>query len=120
MKPDISLELARRLNEQVQTAWADSSMLEAVTSVTADLLRYWFTEPYVDERPCNFHEGQRQSILNIIYLHEVLHVQTVLDVYEQVAPDLLPEADFIASSTRRLISLFRASTCFFFALSSFW
>ena len=93
MKPDISLELARRLNEQVQTAWADSSMLEAVTSVTADLLRYWFTEPYVDERPCNFHEGQRQSILNIIYLHEVLHVQTVLDVYEQVAPDLLPEAD---------------------------
>ena len=93
MKPDISLELARRLNEQVQTAWADGSMLEAVTSVTADLLRYWFTEPYVDERPCNFHEGQRQSILNIIYLHEVLHVQTVLDVYEQVAPDLLPEAD---------------------------
>lgn len=93
MKPDISLELARRLNEQVQTAWADGSMLEAVTPVTADLLRYWFTEPYVDERSCNFHEGQRQAILNIVYLHEVLRVQTVLDIYEQVAPDLLAEAD---------------------------
>lgn len=93
MKPDISLELARRLNEQVQMAWADGTMLETVTPVTADLLRYWFTEPYVDERSCNFHEGQRQAILNIVYLHEVLRVQTVLDIYEQVAPDLLAEAD---------------------------
>ena len=92
MKPDISLELARRLNEQVQTAWADGSMLEAVTPVTADLLRYWFNEPYTN-REMNFHEGQRQSILNIIYLHEVLCVQNVLQVYERVAPDLLPEAD---------------------------
>jgi len=93
MKPDISLELARRLNECVQAAWADGTMLETVTPVTADLLRYWFTEPYVDERSCNFHEGQRQAILNIVYLHEVLRVQTVLDIYEQVAPDLLAEAD---------------------------
>ncbi|HIZ00935.1 MAG TPA: DEAD/DEAH box helicase family protein [Candidatus Bacteroides merdipullorum] len=93
MKPDISLELARRLNEQVQMAWADGTMLETVTPVTADLLRYWFTEPYVDERSCNFHEGQRQAILNIVYLHEVLRVQTVLDIYERVAPDLLAEAD---------------------------
>ena len=27
MKPDISLELARRLNEQVQMAWADGTMV---------------------------------------------------------------------------------------------
>ena len=93
MKPDISLELARHLGERADAAFRDGTMLQAVTPVTADLLRYWFTEPYVDERPCNFHEGQRQAILNIIYLHEVLRVQTVLDIYEQVVPDLLAEAD---------------------------
>ena len=95
MKPDISLELARRLNEQVQTAWADGSMLEAVTPVTADLLRYWFNEPYTN-REMNFHEGQRQSILNVIYLHEVLKVKSVREVYDRVAPDLLGEVDLAA------------------------
>ena len=89
----VSLELARRLAARADAAFRDGTMLQAVTPVTADLLRYWFTEPYVDERSYNFHEGQRQSILNIIYLHEVLCVQTVLDIYEQVAPDLLAEAD---------------------------
>ncbi len=93
MKPDLSLELARRLSSRANAAFADGTMLEAVTPVTADLLRHWFTEPYVNERDMNFHEGQRQSILNVIYLHEVLRVQTVLDIYERVAPDLMPEAD---------------------------
>ena len=48
MRPDISLELARRISQKVNAAWADNSLLEAVTPVTADLLRYWFTEPYLD------------------------------------------------------------------------
>lgn len=93
MKPDISLELASRLSGRVNAAFADGTLLEAVTPVTADLLRYWFSEPYVNERPMNFHEGQRQAILNIIYLHEVWQVQTVLQIYEKVAPDLLAETD---------------------------
>ena len=93
MKPDISLELARRLTARADAAFRDGTLLQAVTPVTADLLRYWFTEPYVDERPFNFHEGQRLAILNVIYLHEVLRVQTVSDIYEQVAPELLAEAD---------------------------
>ena len=96
MRPDISLELARRISQKVNAAWADNSLLEAVTPVTADLLRYWFTEPYLTERPMNFHEGQRQSILNVIYLHEVLKVKSVREMYDRVAPDLLGEVDLAA------------------------
>ncbi|MGI6218687.1 MAG: DEAD/DEAH box helicase family protein [Bacteroidaceae bacterium] len=88
-----SLELAKRLTAQVNAAFADGSMLEAVTPTTADLLKYWFTEPYVDERTMNFHEGQRQAILNIIYLHEVLRVESVRHIYERAAPELLVETD---------------------------
>lgn len=93
MKTDLSLQLARRLSERANQAFADGSMLEAVTPVTADLLKHWFAEAYTATRDVNFHEGQRQAILNIVYLHEVVRVESVLQMYERVAPDLLPEAD---------------------------
>ena len=63
MKTDISLELAARLSERVNRAFESGEMLQAVSPVTADLLKYWFTEPYFSERACNFHSGQRQAIL---------------------------------------------------------
>ena len=93
MRNDISLELAKQLTEQVQEAFEDGSMLDAVTPVTQDLLKYWFMEPYTEERGKNFHIGQKQSILNIIYLHEVLGICDVREIYEKAAPDLLAECD---------------------------
>lgn len=93
MRTDISLELAKHLSAEVNAAFEDGSMLEAVTPVTADLLRYWFTEAYMNERTFNFHQGQRQSILNIIYLHEVLKITSVSEIYEKAAPTLMAEAD---------------------------
>ena len=96
MRTDISLELAKRLSEEVNMAFTDGTMMEAVTPVTADLLRYWFTEAYMNERRLNFHDGQRQSILNIIYLHEVLKITSVSEIYEKAAPDLMAEADMEA------------------------
>ena len=96
MRTDISLELAKRLSANVNTAFEDGSMMEAVTPVTADLLRYWFTEAYMNERRINFHQGQRQSILNIIYLHEVLKITSVNEIYERAASDLMAEADMEA------------------------
>ena len=93
MRNDLSLELARQLTERVNEAFGNGSMLEAVTPITQDLLKYWFMEPYTEERSKNFHVGQRQSILNIIYLHEVLGIRSVREIYEKAAPDLLPEAD---------------------------
>ena len=93
MRTDISLELAARLTELVNEAFEDGSMMEAVTPITAELLKYWFCEPYTNERKYNFHIGQRQSILNIIYLHEVLGVKSVAEMYEKSASDLVPEVD---------------------------
>ena len=93
MRTDISIELAARLTELVNEAFEDGSMMEAVTPITAELLKYWFCEPYTNERKYNFHIGQRQSILNIIYLHEVLGVKSVAEMYEKSASDLVPEVD---------------------------
>lgn len=66
-------------------------LLEQVTPVTAELLRYWFEADYSDLRELNFHEGQRQAILNIIFAHEVLSPHRLRDLYEVVAPDALLE-----------------------------
>lgn len=101
MRTDISLELAKHLSAEVNAAFEDGSMMEAVTPVTADLLRYWFTEAYMNERRFNFHQGQRQSILNIIYLHEVLKITSVSEIYEKAAPDLMAEADMEAFSKEK-------------------
>jgi len=67
-KYNVSLELAKRLTEQVNAAWDDGTMLEQVTPTTGELLRYWFGEDFCSLRKINFHVGQRQAILNTIYL----------------------------------------------------
>lgn len=90
---ELSLELAKRLTEIVNDAWADGSMLEEVTPTTKELLKWWFSEEQCSIRKRNFHEGQRQAILNIIYLHEVAKVNTVIDTYEFVGDDLIAQAD---------------------------
>ena len=91
----LPLRLAARLTERVKAAFASGEMLEQVTPVTAELLRYWFYEPFTTERNVNFHAGQRQGILNVIYLHEVMGVERVVETYEKVAPELLAEADLM-------------------------
>lgn len=90
---ELSLELAKRLTEIVNEAWADGSMLEEVTPTTKELLKWWFSEEQCSIRKRNFHEGQRQAILNIIYLHEVAKINTVTDTYEFVGDGLIAQAD---------------------------
>ncbi len=88
-----SLELAKRLSEIVHDAWESGELLEHVTPTTQDLLKFWFSGEYCSLRNRNFHAGQRQAILNIIYLHEVLGVKNVLEYYEQIAPDMMSETN---------------------------
>lgn len=90
---EIPLELAAHLTSTVNEAFATGEMFELVSPVTAELLRFWFCEPFVNERNVNFHEGQRQAILNVIYLHEVLKINNVTDIYKAVVPSLLPLTD---------------------------
>ena len=88
-----SLELAKRLSETVNDAWESGELLEQVTPTTQELLKFWFSEEYCSLRNRNFHAGQRQAILNIIYLHEVLKARNVLDYYEQLTPDMMALSD---------------------------
>ena len=90
---NISLELAHRLTDVVNAAWKSGEMLEKVTPTTASLLNYWFGEGFCNERARNFHEGPRQAILNIIYLHEVMGENCVMDAYQGIIPELMDRAD---------------------------
>ena len=88
-----SLELAKRLSETVNAAWESGELMNRVTPTTQELLKFWFSEEYCSLRNQNFHAGQRQAILNIIYLHEMTGVRNVLQYYEQLTPDLMPVVD---------------------------
>ncbi len=88
-----SLELAKRLSETVNDAWESGELLEQVTPTTQELLKFWFSEEYCSLRNRNFHAGQRQAILNIVYLHEVLKAKNVLEYYEQLMPDMMALSD---------------------------
>lgn len=92
MKGELSLKLAKRLSEIVKSKFESGEMLEKVSPITKELLRFWFCEPFTDLREINFHIGQKQSILNVIYLHEVLKVKSVYDIYNTVAPELLQDS----------------------------
>ena len=89
----VSLELAKRLSETVNAAWESGEMMEQVTPVTQELLKYWFSEEHCSLRKNNFHAGQRQAILNIVYMHEVLGVKNVLEYYQQLTPDMMGQVD---------------------------
>lgn len=77
-----------------------SGLLDQVTPVTAELLRFWFQQDQCDLRQLNFHDGQRAAILNIIYAHEVLGTTRLRDLYEQVAPGALLETGVLGEVTR--------------------
>ena len=78
-----SLELAKRLSETVNAAWESGELLDQVTPTTQELLKFWFSEEYCSLRNRNFHIGQRQAILNVIYLHEVMGESLVIRCWFQ-------------------------------------
>lgn len=92
---DIPLRFAKELTQIVNHAWEDGSFMENVSNVTHDLLEFWFDPSYTEFRNFNFHEGQKQAILNTIYLHEVLKNKSVMDMYSEISPLLLSEMDLL-------------------------
>src|SRR5699024_691236 len=78
-----------------------SELLEQVTPVTAELLRWWFQQDYCDLRELNFHAGQRSAILHIVYAHEVLGVTRLRDLYEAVAAEALLEGGVLGEVIRQ-------------------
>ncbi|HNY36251.1 MAG TPA: DEAD/DEAH box helicase family protein [Candidatus Pacearchaeota archaeon] len=92
---DIPLKIAKELTDKVNASWDNGELLSKVSLVTQDLLKFWFKEPHIETRYINFNQGQRQAILNAIYLHEILNVKAVKDIYENINPDLLSEIDIV-------------------------
>ena len=93
----IPLKFASAISKTVNQEWADGDgdLLDKVSPITKDLLRYWFHPAFCETRKFNFHEGQKQAILNTIYLHEVLKTKNVMDMYMSVNPELLQEMDLL-------------------------
>ncbi|SIC45856.1 DEAD/DEAH box helicase family protein [Mycobacteroides abscessus] len=77
-----------------------SALLDQVTPVTSELLRFWFQRDYCDTRELNFHVGQRAAILNIIYAHEVLGATRLRELYEAVAPESMLEGGVLGEVVR--------------------
>lgn len=90
---DVPLKFATTLTNTVNTAWESGEFLSLTTPVTQELLRFWFSDAFKDTRYINFHSGQRQAILNTIYVHEIWEVEGVFDMYAAVSPELLAEMD---------------------------
>ncbi|MFN3634353.1 MAG: DEAD/DEAH box helicase [Rhizobium rhizophilum] len=88
------LTLARKLTERVAEACAGleegaAPILDQVSPTTAELLKWWFQQDFIDTRTFNFHVGQRAGLLNVIYAHEVLGMTTLKGLYSAVAPEVM-------------------------------
>jgi len=93
---NIPLKLAAAITAIVKAEWESGSFLDKVTPITRDLLRFWDPQgSFSDLRKFNFHIGQWQAILNSIYIHEVLKIKNVQDIYMTIEPQLLQEMDLI-------------------------
>lgn len=98
--PD-QLHLAKALTERTKQLCiglesGEADILELVTPTTAELLRWWFADDVCTTRPYNFHNGQKQAILNTIVAHEVLCSVSLKDLYRQVCADALQADDRLA------------------------
>ena len=93
---NIPLKLAELITKMANKEWEDGTFMEKVSHVTKDLLRFWDPNgSFGDLRNFNFHEGQWQAILNTIYMHEILKVKSVHDMYMSIHPELLQEMDLL-------------------------
>jgi hypothetical protein len=88
---DFPLQIAKKLTNMVNDSFVNGELLSKVTPITRDLLRFWFSETFSDIRKFNFHAGQRQAILNTVFVHEILKSKNVFDMYNLVDEDTLSE-----------------------------
>jgi type III restriction enzyme len=92
---DIPLQFARRLTDIVNAELKNGTLQDKLTPITRDLLRFWFEDIFCENRKINFHLGQKQAILNAIYIHEVLKTSTVFDTYSMIDQEILAQMDLV-------------------------
>lgn len=90
----VPIRLADLISKSANKEWEAGTFLAKVTKPTEDLLRFWDPKGgFAELRRANFHEGQWQAILNTVYVHEILKVKNVRDLYMSVDPELLKDID---------------------------
>jgi type III restriction enzyme len=93
---DIPLKLAKKISEEVNALWESGDFMQKVSPVTKELLNFWDPDGvFANEREFNFHEGQWQAILNTIYIHEILKLKSVREIYLSIYPELLQQMDIL-------------------------
>ncbi|MBI5468392.1 MAG: DEAD/DEAH box helicase family protein [Deltaproteobacteria bacterium] len=92
---EIPLKFARELTAVVNQEWESGGFISKTSPVTQDLLRFWFNDSFCDARSINFHAGQRQAILNTIYLQEILKTDSVFDMYTAASGEIAAEMDIV-------------------------
>ena len=88
---ELPLQFAKKLTDIVNDSFVNGEMIRKVTPITRELIRYWFSGTFTEVREFKFHVGQRQAILNTIYVHEVLKTKNVFDMYNLVDEETLGE-----------------------------
>ena len=90
------LLLAEIITKMANKEWDDGTFLEKVSKTTQDLLKFWDPNgTFSDMRKINFHIGQWRAILNSVYVHEIIKVKNVHDLYMSIRPELLQEMDLL-------------------------
>jgi len=80
-----TLYLVQALEDEV-AAWANQGW-PGVTQTTYELLSYWFNRD--EEAEERFYDCQRRAIETVIYCHEILRPNTLLELYERLVPEAL-------------------------------
>lgn len=91
---ELPLEFAKKISDKVNASFIDFQFSDA-TPITNELLRFWFSDPFCELREFNFHKGQKQAILNTIYLHEILKTNNVTDMYSAAGKGILDDEGFL-------------------------
>lgn len=94
----LATALSRRLHDEAQllSIGQATELSEQVTPITSELLRFWFQEDFSSIRPFNFHEGQRNAILAMIYAHEIIGARNLMELYQEIAPDALMQGGLLS------------------------
>ena len=93
---NIPLNLAEIISKKANKEFKDGTFLDKVSLMTQDLLKFWDPNgSFADVRKFNFHEGQWQAIINTIYVHDILKIKDVHDMYMSVHSDLLQEMNLV-------------------------
>ena len=91
---DIPLKLASAITNIVMKEWNDKkSFLDKLTPVTRELIDFWDPSGPYSDRKDNFNIAQWQAILNTVYIHEILKVKNIGQVYKAIDATLLEQMD---------------------------